>query len=144
MNIKGYGKATQDMIDSFEKHVGFLLPDDYKQFLCEYNGGSARYNYFWVDDLDVELPLHVLYGLGLDKNLDLKTWNDEYIDDLFSNSVIIGHDPGSGLIVLINDNEDGGIYYWDHTFNFEQSSEDENTYKIADTFQDFINGLKTP
>ena len=144
MNIKGYGKATQDMIDSFEKHIGFLLPDDYKQFLFEYNGGLARYNYFWVDDLDEELPLHVLYGLGLDKNLDLKTWNDEYVDDLCSNSIIIGHDPGSGLIVLINDNEDGGIYYWDHTFNFEQSNEDENTYKIADTFQDFINGLKTP
>lgn len=34
--------------------------------------------------------------------------------------------------------------YWDHSFHFEQSNEEENTYKITDSFQSFIEGLKDP
>jgi hypothetical protein len=31
------GKATKQMIDDFEKQIGFKLIDDYKQFLYKYN-----------------------------------------------------------------------------------------------------------
>ena len=146
MDINGYGIALEKNIKDFEQHIGFSLPDDYKEFLRKYNGGTPkiRYSTFTVADLDEEIPLHVLYGLCVDKKLDLHTWHSEYEDDLGEYSIIIGHDHGSGIIVLVNEADVKEVYYWDHTFNFEQSSEEENTYKIADSFQDFIDGLKNP
>lgn len=146
MNIISFGKATKQMIDDFEKQIGFKLTDDYKQFLYEYNGGTSKggYSTFFVEELSEEIPLDVLFGLVDDVDFDLKDWNDEYKDDLLPNTIIIGRDPGAGFIVLINNLEDMGVYYWDHSLNFDQSDEDNNLYLISDSFQSFINGLKNP
>lgn len=145
MDINGFGKASQDMIDNFEQHIKFSLPEDYKNFLREYNGGTpkVKYSTFFVETLNQNIPLDVLHGLGINK-LDLQKRNDEYADDLLPNTIIIGDDPGSGMIVLMKDTEMRGVYYWDHSFYFKQSSEEENIYKIADSFQAFIEGLKNP
>ena len=147
MNIKSFGIAKPEIIAYFERQIGFPLPEDYRRFLCEYNGGTARVRYstFLVEALNENIPLDVLYGLGVaEKELDLQEWYEEYRDDLAPGSIIICHDPGGGMIVLINDNEIKGVYYWDHSFYFEQSNEAENTYKIADSFEAFLDGLKNP
>jgi SMI1-KNR4 cell-wall len=146
MNIKGFGKATKEMIQSLEQEIRFSLPEDYKDFLRKYNGGTAlvRYSTFYVKELNECIPLDVMYGLGVEKSFDLLMWHNEYRDNPLPNSLIIGDDPGAGKIVLVADPGNEGIYYWDHVFNFEQSDEDANTYKIADNFQDFIRGLKNP
>lgn len=147
MNINSFGGASLEAIKNFEKSIGFSLPEDYKQFLIEYNGGTARVRYstFKVEELNENIPLDVLYGLGVEKKqLDLQKVNDEYIDDMLPNCIIIGDDPGAGMIVLINDDDYEGVYYWDHSFHFAQSSEEENIYKVADSFKAFIDGLKNP
>ena len=46
------------------------------------------------------------------------------------------------MLVLINGDDVNGVYYWDHTRYFQESREGANTYKISDSFEDFINGLK--
>ncbi|WP_297424008.1 SMI1/KNR4 family protein [Clostridium sp.] len=146
MNIKSFGKATKQAVEDFEKQMGFLLEEDYKEFLTKYNGGTqrVRYSTFSVEDLSEEIPLDVLFGLVDDDDFDLRDWNDEYKEDLLPNTIIIGRDPGSGFIVLINNNKDKGVYYWDHSLNFSQSNEEQNVYWITDSFQTFIGGLKDP
>ncbi|MGD6793096.1 SMI1/KNR4 family protein [Metabacillus indicus] len=141
MNIKKYGMADELAIKDFELVIGFSLPVDYRKFLSSYNGGSFKDSSFIVTELNEELQLHVLYGLDVDKGLDLRTWYDEFEEDLIPNSIIIGHDYGSGIILLINDSDFKGVYYWDHSFDFPQSNEEENTYKIADSFEGFLNML---
>jgi hypothetical protein len=143
MNINKFGNATKEMISEFEQHIGFILPADYKKFLMDYNGGTAqkRYSTFFVEALGQEIPLDVLYRLNVDK-FDLKKLNDEYMDDLFENTIIIGDDHGNGLFVLINSSKMKGVYYWDHSQYFEQSSKAQNIYKISDDFQEFLDGLK--
>ena len=144
MNFIGYGKNTIEMVDEFEQYIGFSLPKDYRQFLLQYNGGKTqeRYYTFYIVELNENIPLNVLYGLNTEiKQVNLKVWHDEYKEDLLENSIIIGSDPGAGMIVLINDDEDGGIYYWDDSWHFEQSDEENNIYKIADSFQDFFDNL---
>ncbi|WP_058487072.1 SMI1/KNR4 family protein [Defluviitalea phaphyphila] len=145
MDFIGYGKATMQMIDEFEQYVGFSLPNDYKRFLLEYNGGKPkeRYYTFFVQELNENIPFDVLYGLNTAiKQVDLKMWYDEYKEDLLENCIIIGSDSGTGLIILINEDEDEGIYYWDHSWYFEQSNEENNVYKISDSFQEFFNDLE--
>lgn len=147
MNINSFGGTSIEVVNKFENSIGFLLPEDYKNFLIEYNGGTAkiRYSTFKAEGISENIPLDVLYGIGVEKKqLDLQRVNEEYIDDVLPNCIIIGDDPGAGMIVLINDEDFKGVYYWDHTFYFEQSSEEENIYKIADSFKHFIQGLKNP
>lgn len=147
MNINSFGGTSIEVVNNFENSIGFLLPEDYKNFLLEYNGGTAkiRYSTFKAEGLNENIPLDVLYGIGVEKKqLDLQIINEEYIDDMLPNCIIIGDDPGSGMIVLINNEELKGVYYWDHSFYFKQSREEGNIYKIADSFIDFIQGLKNP
>lgn len=147
MNINSFGGASIEAIKNFEESMGVSLPNDYKQFLSKYNGGTSkvRYSTFKVEELNENIPLDVLYGLDVEKKqLELHNVNNEYIDDMLPNCIIIGDDPGAGLIVLINDANTEGVYYWDHSFHFEQSSEEENIYKVADSFQAFVENLKNP
>ncbi|MPQ31907.1 SMI1/KNR4 family protein [Clostridium estertheticum] len=146
MNIKGYGKAQNEDVLKFQQEIGIELPADYKNFLYECNGGvpEIKYSTFKIEDIQEEVGLQVLYGLGLDKGLDLRGWNDEYNDELFENSIIIGNGLGIGFIVLINSSEESGIYFWDHTYEFDSSTDEENTYKISNTFKEFLEKIKTP
>lgn len=146
MNIIGYGNISEEEVFKFEEKIGFSLPDDYKEFLLNYNGGvpEIKYSTFELNDFDESIGLQVLYGLNLAQNLDLREWNEEYEDDLLDDCIIIGHGIGFGLIVLVKSMEFSGIYFWDHSFELESSSEDENVYKIADTFKQFIDNLDEP
>ncbi len=145
MTIRGFGKATKQMIDEFEKHIGFALPQDYREFLMEYNGGSTdnRYPSIFVKEIQESIPLHVLCGLNV-PHLDLYQWNDEYRSDLLPNSLIIGHDPSECMIVMICDSKDKGVYAWDHSWYFPQSSEESNIYWMAGSFSEFMKALKEP
>ena len=146
MNLKPFGRATKEAIEELERIIGFPLPDDYKKFLRAYNGGTSkiRYRTFFVKGLNQEIPLDVLYGIKVKTPFDLIECYEEFEEDLLPNSLIIGDDPGGGFIVLITSPEHNGIYYWDHSFYFPQSSEENNIYKIADHFGDFLQGLKHP
>src|SRR4051812_11883104 len=126
MNINSFSSATEKEINNLEEFLGFSLPKDYKRFLREYNGGTSkiRYSKFFVKELNQEIPLDVLYGIGVNKTFNLEKCHEEFEEDLLPESLIIGDDPGSGLIVLITDDKNYGVYYWDHSFYFSQSTEE--------------------
>lgn len=146
MKIKGYGNVKEEEILKLEDELGFTLPNDYKEFLINFNGGvpEVKYSTFKLNELEENIGLQVLYGLDLEENLDLREWYEEYEDDLLDDCLIIGHGIGFGFIVLVNSPEVSGVYFWDNSFELENSSEDENIYKISDTFREFIEELKSP
>lgn len=146
MKIKGYGNVKEEEIFKLEDEIGFTLPNDYKEFLINFNGGvpEVKYSTFTLNELEENIGLQVLYGLDLEENLDLRDWHEEYEDDLLDDCLIIGHGIGFGFIVLVNSPEVSGVYFWDNSFELENSSEDENIYKISDTFRQFIDELKIP
>lgn len=144
MNLNVFGKVIEELIEELEEFLGFLFLEDYKKFLSEYNGGilKVRYSKFFVKELNQEIFLDVLYGIGVKKIFDLSECYEEFEEDMLLISLIIGDDLSLGLIVFIIDIENYGVYYWDYFFYFLQFSEEENMYKIVDSFKDFINGLK--
>ena len=146
MKIKGYGNVKEEEILKLEDELGFTLPNDYKEFLINFNGGvpEVKYSTFTLNELEENIGLQVLYGLDLEENLDLREWYEEYEDDLLDDCLIIGHGIGFGFIVLVNSPEVSGVYFLDNSFELENSSEDENIYKISDTFREFIEELKSP
>ena len=146
MKIKGYGNVKEEEIFKLEDEIGFTLPNDYKEFLINFNGGvpEVKYSTFKLNELEENIGLQVLYGLDLEENLNLREWYEEYEDDLLDDCLIIGHGIGFGFIVLVNSPEVSGVYFWDNSFELENSSEDENIYKISATFREFIEELKSP
>ena len=84
----------------------------------------------------------VLYGIGLDnKNADAVFYTDMFAEDLFPGSVLIGDSIQNGFIVMACGGENKGIYYWDHSYTYEVSDDENNMYRIADTFGDFLRML---
>ena len=49
-----------------------------------------------------------------------------------------------GFIILVNIPKVSVVYFGDNTFELENSYEDENVYKISDTFKEFIEEIKSP
>ncbi|KAH7121687.1 hypothetical protein EDB81DRAFT_814218 [Dactylonectria macrodidyma] len=132
--------SEQD-VEEFSKR--FSIPDDYKSFLQRHNGGIPQPNTIRPDD-NVRVINHLLalvsprgFGESIENYLGL------YKDRIPKSNLPIAS-AGSGDLLLIDLQDTGSIYYWDH--NFEADSEiAENYYKnldkIADSFSDLLTTL---
>jgi hypothetical protein len=145
MKINSYGIGNIENIKKIVEEFGINLPQDYKDFLLLHNGADIAEGIFYVKDLKEKILMGGFFGVKLDSDpnsVDLIYQNREYGDDIPENSLIIGSDPGSGWILLIFDGENDGIWYYDHSCFFEQSTDELNTYFICETFTEFLEMLK--
>ena len=132
-------------IAAIESEFNIKLPDDYKAFLSESNGVNVSDGYIYVEALEQHIMMGVLYGVGTPNNsADIMRNNREYRDDVWINSILIGGDVCGGWILLVCDGENDGIWYYDHSYFFENSTDESNTYLIADSFSKFMNMMKEP
>ena len=146
--INKFENTTKKDIDSLEEQLSIKLPNDYKLFLSNYNGGIVEKNgnnKIYIEELDEYISLDVIYGINTgNKTSEIITWMEKLSEDLLEGSIIIGDDLLQGMIVMITKGEYSGIYYWDDAYNFEKSTDDENTYKICNTFEEFLGKIETP
>ena len=146
MIIKAFGEANIEEISIFEMSAGIKLPNDYIDFLLKYNGGSVELtigNAIHIEDLGEDINIDILFGIKTkEPELSVEVWLNDYRNDMLQGSIIIGTSYQHGFIILIRFGEYQGVYYWDHTFSFEQSNEEHNTYFIANSFQEFIDQIK--
>lgn len=107
------------------------------------NGGVPKQNYltFIIPEIGETLVLGALLGENQNKNFDLLSWNHEYKSDMVESAIIIGTEYNSGLFLIINQEEEAGVYFWDNAYVFDNSSDDENVYKLCDSFAQFLIGL---
>ncbi len=149
MNIQPFGGVTKKQIAMIEQEYSITLPLAYKKFLMSVGGGCVELddkNSILIPDLQEKVAVEVLYGYGIqEKNADLSTYMDMLADDLWDNTVIIGDSIEHGLFVLIGEdgeNDDAGaVYYWDDSYVFDQSDDENNTYWVADSFTEFLQML---
>lgn len=124
-------------IIKFEKKIGFKLPDDYRIFLKNHNGGICKDEIIKLNRPG-DFLIDCFFGLGLKDALNLQFWHEELSGELPEKSIVIGCDPGGGYILLCVASDISGVYYYDHTYSFPSSSDDENTYFIAPDFTEFF------
>jgi hypothetical protein len=97
-----------------------------------------------VQKLTGKNSVGIFFGIGIKKGFaDIIEINEEYDDDIPKKSLLIGTDVGSGFILLVADGENDGIWYYDHTYFFDKSNDELNTYVICETFSDFLKMLET-
>ena len=102
---------SESQLLEIEKEINVELPKDYKEFLLRVNVGIPKENYLSF-----------------------------FVDELHE-EVTLGVLLGCSENIMITTGEDKGIYFWDHSFIFDQSSEESNVYFLKDNFTSFIADL---
>ena len=144
MKLDRFGFANEEAISILENKFEVVLPEDYKRFLLQENGGrNTAYKYknlVRISQISEEINIDVMFGVETNiKNADIEQWTSEYRDDLFPNSIIIGDTIQHGFIVFwLSNEENRGIYYYDDTHEFESSTDDVNAYFLANSFSEFL------
>ena len=140
MRIEAINKGSEAKTLAFQEFLGFTLPDDYFNFFQKNDGAIIDEAYFYVKDIEE----YIMFDLFYDIEECIETY-EEFSDDFPDKSLVIGRDPGGGMLLLVT-TEVGdfskGIYFYDHSHFFEASNSDCNTYFICDTFTDFITILE--
>ena len=145
IKLDKFGFANNGEILMLENEFEVVLPEDYKSFLLQENGGrntAYRYkNLVRIPQVSEEINIDVMFGVSTNvKNGDIKQWTSEYQDDLFPNSIIIGDTIQHGFIVFwLSKDDNAGIYYYDDTYEFASSTDNMNTYFLANLFSEFLN-----
>ncbi len=134
----------QDIIN-FEELIGTDLPQEYRQFILQYNGGEFENSiYKGIDEYLVDPDFYPLVNaIPGEYNLifEVKNWllNDHRVDDIISTKhyLKIGQDfLGNVIYISINENSYGLVYL----YIFEGVFEPINL--ISHSFSDIINNMQ--
>lgn len=134
MNIQCFGPLSEDAICKLESALGVTLPGNYREFLIETGGGIVKQdgnNRIMVPSLGQTIAVDVLFGYGVAQNSDILYWNEKYRDEMPDDAVLIGFDVHQGFLFLIADGVDASVYYWDDSYVFEESDDDQNVYLLV-------------
>ena len=140
MKIKAINKGSEAKALDFQEFLDFTLPDDYFNFLAQNDGATIDEAYFYVKDIEEYIMFDLFYNI--EKCIKIY---EEFSDDFPEKSLVIGRDPGGGMLLLVTTDVGDfskGIYFYDHSHFFEASNSDCNTYFICDTFTEFITILE--
>ncbi|MFJ5671162.1 SMI1/KNR4 family protein [Bacillus safensis] len=132
-------KITADQLAKAEKKLGVTLPDTYKKLIIEQNGGYTVHNAFptthsnsWAED---HIQFNHLLGIAEDEGIMdsaylIKEW------ELPEGLVLISGDGHTWVAMdYRKTKENPAIHYFD--------VEMEEDFKLADSFDEFIQGLYT-
>jgi hypothetical protein len=147
-------KISEEELAEFEKSHNTKLPEDYRQFLLETNGGvpsleNAYIPYILYDGTDSFYTVEDFFGIKqADKSNDL-TWVNWLLNQEDSTgrktippnclaiaSIMGGHDY---LGISFVPNTYGYIYVWDN-----HNADYENAWKVAESFSEFLTVLCHP
>jgi cell wall assembly regulator SMI1 len=148
-------EVTVDAVRRFEQRIGHELPEDYRQFLIEVNGGrTARSHRTFVMQRAAvrrdETVLNTLFSLDdPDESRDLATWQ-RYGEDRLLDGLEIGADDGGSPVVLaLAGPHRGEVWLLDRVDARPTGSnprvewfDRRDVWKLADSFAEFMSSLR--
>jgi hypothetical protein len=138
-----YGPIDPADLVEFEEANEVSLPDDYKSFLLEYNGGRPEPNELLEPSTDVQW----LFGM-----VEEPAWAslfhalDTYEGRIPAWYIPIGTDSGGNIFIMSLFEENKGVVaLWWHEDEAEQNGSEyfDNLTHVADSFSEFM-ALLTP
>ncbi len=143
--------VTEDDVAAFEHRLGHRLPEDYRRFLLEVNGGRLAISNTNFRSFTI---INMLYSLNNpDEDHDLLThtmWERSVSIRPSPDLLSVGYDDGAAPILLALEGEQRGQVWFENTS--DPRPEDANPRvlwfdrrdmkKLADNFQEFMSSLK--
>ncbi|MEP3478590.1 MAG: SMI1/KNR4 family protein [Fuerstiella sp.] len=139
--------ASQSDISKLEDLVGATLPEEYRQFLVESNGGKPQKRSFDCADGDNGGSVRAFFALSSSsKPFSLEKACDIYEGRIPSLTLPIACDSFGNLILLSLDSnrQRGSVYFWDHEEEDDEEEEGSdwtNVYLAAASFREFTDSL---
>ena len=147
INIDNGGyKLDEKIFKVVERFLGLKLPKAYRTFLLDVNGGKCSSNSFFISEKEGEDSIRYFFGINEDESYDLLSCIKRYKKRVPLNMLPIANDSFGNLILLsISDPDYGKVYFWDHDWEVEdgQIPDYSNLTLIADSFEEFLNSLKS-
>jgi hypothetical protein len=141
-NRNSFGKLSLPELEDFEKVNNRKLPEDYRSFLLESNGGVPRPNLRQITGKIVSCFLGMHNGPDYSS---LYRAIESYSGRLPYCSFPIASDPFGNLFIMsLEEDCYGYIYFWDHENESPVTDGHyvKNCHFEAYSFSDFINELK--
>ena len=145
-----FGELTPEQLVEFEQRYRLKLPEDYRSFLLEFNGGRPKPEIidFIQNGDDQSDIVNYLGGIHNGEYWARLEWQIDSLKDRVPKGFIpIGDDPGGNAYLIGIDGETfGKIYFWDHENEAaleEKEPSFENMSLIASSFTEFLNKLRS-
>jgi hypothetical protein len=143
--IENHGpKISEPDVAALELRLGTTLPDQYRHFLLEFNGGSPAGT--------VEVPglpgaladVQVLFGIGRAVRSSGIEWNMETLAQRLKPQMLpIACDSGGSVFCLALSTADrGAVFYCDLQSVFGKPASAPSMYLVAPDFDSFIGSLQ--
>ena len=138
MNFKVKSKADQSDLDEFESRYLFSLPEEYKDFLKNQNGGRLNGLYVFAE----EYVVHAFLGINNKQDhFDLTQEYDELAKMLPKKFLPFALDSGGNYYLINLRSKNYTIYFWDHNLQTE-GTRSTGLEKISKSFNTFVNQVK--
>ncbi|MCM3724619.1 SMI1/KNR4 family protein [Neobacillus cucumis] len=132
-------KLHNKKLSDFEDVIGYKLPQEYIDFLTEYNGGDPENTIIELPNSEIlSIAITDLFGIGIEKINDLKTNFKIYKEIIPKGYIPIARTEGGNLVCLAGDN--GHLFFWDHEID---DIENKDLLPIANNFEDFLEMIKS-
>lgn len=137
-----YGPISAKMISDFEADHGITLPQSYKDYLLQWNGGRPSWTILDVPKWPGKATaLHFLFGIHAGKRNNLGLWYDELRDRLPEGFLAIGVDMGGGFLCLGTSGKFvGEVWYWDSSNDYDL--DDGTMFRVGTSIGQFLNQLR--
>lgn len=131
-----YGPLEAARLEAFESSIGARLPDDFRRFLIDHNGGRPALDH--VLDAEGDDSLACLDGAyGLHDGPESRRLESTFAalrDALPAGLVAFGNDPGGNQFCIgIAGEHRGRVYFWDH--------EAAGLMPLGESFAEFLSRL---
>lgn len=138
--------ASEEALNQLEARIGSALPDDYRRFMSEFNGGRPEPSGFEFATADGNSDSAIRYFLTFDdgeERYTIQEFLDRYGDRIPQKLLPIACDSFGNLVLLdAGAKSAGAVCFWDH----EKEGMDEPTWDnitvVAPSFTEFLNALE--
>lgn len=140
-------KFNQKHLEKLEQKSGASFPQEYVQFLKDYNGGEVEDNIIELHSEQIEsFSLSTFFGTEVEYINDILSCYDTFKNRIPKGCVPIGRDVGGNMVCLnLNEESFGNILLWDHDIelDFEENEmEVQDLYYVASSFNAFLHMIK--
>ena len=131
-----------------EAELGISLPEQYREFLLNHNGGYPEPDAFPIhgNASDEHGLVHYFLSIHEGDVYNLMSYVRRFEGRVPEDLLPIALDPGGDLIVLsILGANRGKVYFWEHEEEAQEGETPgyENVYFVASSFYEFLNSLST-
>jgi hypothetical protein len=139
-------RLSESDISNIEIRFGVVLPEQYRRFLIDFNGGIPTPDIVDIEDLPGgSADVQVFFGIGRSPESSNIEWNLVTLAERLKKMLLlpIASDSGGSVFCLcLQGHDHGAVLYCDLQSVFADFESDPELYPVASNFETFLKILR--